>query len=76
MVKAENIRIETHLADFRCDKCGTFQQDVNVNTELSYDEKSTTIIVPCSNGSCDCTSFYPTSGGTAMAIDLAAAKTE
>jgi len=77
MVRAENIRIESHLADFCCDACDTFQQDVNVNTELSYGgPNNDVIVVPCSNGSCNAVSYYPVSGGSVEAIDLAAAKTE
>jgi RNase P subunit RPR2 len=76
MVRADNIRVAEHLANFCCDACGTTQTDVNVNTQLSYNERQTSIIVPCTNGSCGSVSYYPTSGGDETSCQLAEAKTQ
>jgi len=84
MLYAYNIRVETHLVDIKCGRCGTIQADVNANTELTYvinDEGKEYIHVPCTNANCnppyqpDFTDF-PTTGGDDMAQQLAAAKTE
>jgi hypothetical protein len=78
MVRASNIRVTEHLADFRCDTCDTVVTDVNVNT-LAYANdlvgEHIGIVVQCTKLSCGQTSFYPLVGGGTISQQLASAKT-
>jgi hypothetical protein len=40
MIRVSNIRVNDHLADFRCDDCSHEQADVNVNTALEFSQDS------------------------------------
>ena len=80
MIRASNIRVESHLADFRCDDCGDVQEDINVNTDenVTYNvwgEQNTGIRVKCWNEECDKVSIYPLEGGGHISQQLAQAKT-
>ena len=73
-VRASNIRVADHLANFCCDVCGMTQQNVNVNTQLSFGLNNATIVVPCTGQDCGSVSYYPTQGGDAVSCQLAEAK--
>ena len=80
MIVANNIRKETHLADFRCDVCGGVKADSNVNSDTSYPPGTVNIIKV--DGSiltptCACETFYPTNDeqGNPMGYALGQAKT-
>jgi len=76
----EQIDVINHLVTFRCDSCGTVQENVNVNTQLSYaDASKENIVVPCTASVEICpdqpATNYPKNGGP-VSQKLHQAKTE
>ena len=78
MIRPDNIELEDHTADFRCDKHGGAVTALNLNTNTEYNEDSSLIIIKGSELAppCGCVTCFPTENGNQDAQDIAAAKTE
>lgn len=77
MILPSNIDKDNHTADFSCDKHGGVCTGVNLNTQCPYSSDGETISV---SGSllippCDCSTYFPITGGNDLAQALAEAKT-
>lgn len=70
-----------HTADMLCDVCGHMQSAVNMNSTATYGNdlngSHVSIGLSCSamGGSCNSTTFWPLTNGTADAVELALVKT-
>jgi hypothetical protein len=77
MIRPSNIDKDNHTADFVCDIHGGVVTGVDLNTQCTYSEDNTTIVVAGSllTSPCDCASYFPAVGGNEDAQALAEAKT-
>jgi len=77
MIRPSNINSEAHTADFKCDVHGGSVVGLNLNTNTSYGDDNSTIIIQGAEltDPCDCATYFPVSGGNQDAQDLAQAKT-
>jgi len=77
MIRPSNIDKINHTADFKCDAHGGSVEVLDLNTETSYDEDNTIIILSGSKltDPCVCVTCFPTVNGNQDAQDLAEAKT-
>jgi len=78
MIRPSNINTEAHTADFKCDEHGGSVTGLNLNTNTSYNEDESVIVIQGSEliSPCSCSTSFPIANGNQEAQDLAAAKTE
>jgi len=77
MIRPLNIDSENHTADFVCSLHGGSVTGLNLNTNTSYDEDETVIIIQGSEltDSCGCITCFPVANGNADAQAIHQAKT-
>ena len=78
MIRPSNINIENHTANFKCDVHNGFVVGLNLNTDATYDEDESVILVSGAEltESCGCITCFPTVDGNQNAQDITSAKTE
>jgi len=77
MIRPNNINIEEHTADFRCDKHGGAVEALDLNTGTSYtkDNEGIMVLGTVLTESCECATCFPVANGNEDAQAIAAAKT-
>jgi len=78
MIRPSNINAEEHTADFKCDVHGGTVTGLNLNTNTTYNDDASGIVIQGSEltDPCACMTCFPTSNGNADAQAIASAKTE